>query len=1122
MNALALRRRGPAPDASGRRPSGPASTRRLLRSLALLPALIAAGCPWLWREPRSDDFNSCEIDTVAWQLVDPRGDSSATLVGGGTGDARLELSVPGGVTHDPWNVNNAARLMQDTLNVDFEIEAKFDSPVTQRFQSQGLMVEASPTDWVRFDVYHDGTDTHLFAADIVGGSGTVHLNATTPVTFPLHLRLARVGDQWTASYSSDGQSWTVADTFEHAMVVRQYGVFAGNDGNTAPAHTAAVDYFQTSTDPLVDEDLGPIPQQNELQALRTGEGTLTVVPRKAAYACGETVTLSAQPDPGWTFQGWQGDVTGQETSVELSMVGDRKVHASFQPIGGPPTISDVAIEAGNSSATITWTTNHPSSSSVEYGETTGYELGSVDDPTPVKSHSVTLSDLAPGTAYHARITSENESGLAASSGDLGFTTTSPPPSLGVISDDFNECALEPSVWTFVDPLQDSQATLVGSGTGDAQLHISVPAGTAHDPWNSNLAARLMQVAGNGDLEIEAKFDSPVTERFQEQGLMVESIGGGWLRFDVYSDGTSTRLFGGTVTAEGAQSIRLDETIPSVFPIHLRLLRQGDLWTALYSFDGQGWTTAGSFTHAMAVSLVGVFAGNDGPDPAHTAVVDYFQATADPLVDEDAASIPAENALTLSTSGSGTATPDPDQALYVCGQSVQIEAQPAPLAYFTGWSGDLSGTANPETVVMNVDRDVTATFAPVVGSPTISDIEVVGITESTAVVEWTTDHPSTSSVAYGETSAYELGSVDDTTLTARHAVLLSGLQPFTAYHFRVSSENEIALTASSGDLVFITQPAGGPGGPLVTSWYGDLQRFGDVGAPQPFVNVLGNVLDADGVASLSYSLNDGPSIPLSLGPDEQRLADPGDFNVDIPNSSLQEGTNTVTITATDEVGDFTDKTVVVNYAPGNVWPDAYAIDWSTVDEIEDVAQVVDGLWQIDGDALRTVQVDYDRLVAIGDVTWQDYEAVVPVTIHGFDPEGFGPFSNRPGVGLLMRWRGHLPPGQPQRGFDLGAIGFYRIGETGTNRLEMWTDDSQTSPALVRDLAFDVIYVFKMQVETLPTAHQYRFKVWEQGQPEPAGWDLVEDQALAEAPDGSLVLVAHHVDASFGTVTVTPLP
>lgn len=1121
MNALALRRGAPAPD-GGRRPPQSVPGRRLLLSLALLPALLAAGCPWLWRDPVSDDFNSCEIDTVAWQLVDPRGDATATVTGGGSGDARLEISVPAGVTHDPWSVNNAARLMQDTLNVDFEITAKFDSPVTQRFQDQGLMVEASPTDWLRFDVYHDGTETHLFAATIVGGSGNVRLNSTAPVTFPLHLRLTRTGDQWTAAHSPDGQSWTTAATFQHAMVVRQFGVYAGNDGSAPPAHTAVVDYFQTSADPLVDEDLGPIPDQNKLQALRTGEGTLTVVPRKASYACGETVTLSAEPDPGWVFQGWQGDVTGQASPVQLSMVRDRKVHASFQPIGGPPTISDIAIEPGNSTATISWTTNHPSSSSVDYGETTAYELGDVSDPTPVKSHSVTLTDLAFGTPYHVRITSENEIGLASSSGDLGFTTTSPPPSLGVISDDFNACALEPSVWTFVDPRQDSQATLVGSGTGDAQLHISVPAGTPHDPWNSNFAARLMQVAANGDLEIEAKFDSPVTQRFQEQGLMVESIGGGWLRFDVFSDGISTQLFSGTVTAEGVQTPRLTQIIPSVFPIWLRVLRQGDAWTASYSFDGQDWTAAGSFTHPMSVSLVGVFAGNDGLDPAHTAVVDYFQATADPIVDEDGASIPAENTLTLSTAGSGTATADPDQALYVCGQSVEVEAQPDPLSYFTGWNGDLSGTANPETLVMNVDRDVTAAFAPVVGAPTISGIEVVGITESTAVIEWTTDHPSTSTVEYGETTAYELGSVDDATLTTQHAVLLSGLQDFTAYHFRVSSENELALTATSGDQVFITQPAGGPGGPLVNVWYGDLQRFGDIGTTQPFVNVLGNVLDADGVASLSYTLNGGPSIPLSLGPDEQRLADPGDFNVDIPNTSLQEGTNTVTITATDNVGDFTDKTIVVNHQSGNTWPDAYSIDWSTASEIEEVAQVVDGLWQIEGDALRTIQVDYDRLVAIGDATWEDYEAVVPITLHGFDPEGFGPFSNRPGVGLLMRWRGHLPPGQPQKGFDLGAIGFYRIGETGTNRLEMWTDDSQTSPALVRDLAFEVTYVFKMQVETLATAHQYRLKVWEQGQPEPAGWDLVEDQPLSEAPSGSLVLVAHHVDASFGTVTVTPLP
>ena len=223
-----------------------------------------------------------------------------------------------------------------------------------------------------------------------------------------------------------------------------------------------------------------------------------------------------------------------------------------------------------------------------------------------------------------------------------------------------------------------------------------------------------------------------------------------------------------------------------------------------------------------------------------------------------------------------------------------------------------------------------------------------------------------------------------------------------------------------------------------------------------------------------------------------------------------------------MGDSTVKTVIAHFDSTKIWPGAYTIDWSQVNFIDEVAQVVDGNWQVASGVLRTVQVDYDRLVALGDDGWNDYRAIVPVTLHSFSPDGFNPGSNRPGVGLIARWGGHKPPGQPQRDFELGAIGFYRIGQTGFNKLEMWTHDSITSPSVQRNLDYGVPYLFKMEVETLAAVHQYRLKVWEQGQPEPPAWDLIEDQPLGSIASGSLVLVAHHVDASFGTVTVTPLP
>jgi len=61
-------------------------------------------------------------------------------------------------------------------------------------------------------------------------------------------------------------------------------------------------------------------------------------------------------------------------------------------------------------------------------------------------------------------------------------------------------------------------------------------------------------------------------------------------------------------------------------------------------------------------------------------------------------------------GSGSVTKDPDQTLYEHGTSVELTAVPADLSWkFKEWSGDLTGTENPKSIVMNGPKSVTATF-----------------------------------------------------------------------------------------------------------------------------------------------------------------------------------------------------------------------------------------------------------------------------------------------------------------------------------------------------------------------------------------------------------------------------
>jgi uncharacterized repeat protein (TIGR02543 family) len=60
-------------------------------------------------------------------------------------------------------------------------------------------------------------------------------------------------------------------------------------------------------------------------------------------------------------------------------------------------------------------------------------------------------------------------------------------------------------------------------------------------------------------------------------------------------------------------------------------------------------------------------------------------------------------------GYGTVTRNPDAPSYLTGTVVELTASPNENYTFTGWSGDLTGTTNPQSITMDGDRTVQANF-----------------------------------------------------------------------------------------------------------------------------------------------------------------------------------------------------------------------------------------------------------------------------------------------------------------------------------------------------------------------------------------------------------------------------
>ncbi|MDE2041362.1 MAG: fibronectin type III domain-containing protein, partial [Patescibacteria group bacterium] len=196
-------------------------------------------------------------------------------------------------------------------------------------------------------------------------------------------------------------------------------------------------------------------------------------------------------------------------------------------------------------------------------------------------------------------------------------------------------------------------------------------------------------------------------------------------------------------------------------------------------------------------------------------------------------------VTNSNSANGTVTSNPSGI--TCGSTcsmsvnsgtfVTLTATPA-TNYVTQWSGCTSVNANTCTVyVFGGNAAITATFAL---GPVFSNVSAGTVSQSGALIVWTTDQQSNSQVEYGLTNAYgsQTAISDTNPLVTSHSVQVTGLTANTVYHYRVDSTNAGGVTAKSADYTFTTSApvnANGTVGPVISL---SSNQSGDVTTYQP--------------------------------------------------------------------------------------------------------------------------------------------------------------------------------------------------------------------------------------------------------------------------------------------------
>ncbi|MGW5265905.1 ThuA domain-containing protein [Microbispora sp. NPDC004025] len=200
-----------------------------------------------------DDFNGTSLDNCRWDSI-VRSDPATLRVTGGN----LEIDT---TTGDIYGTPNGAPknfILQKAPSGDWTLETKVDgSALSEQYQQGGLIVYGDDDNYVKFDFLTTNAAGSTVARTIELRSevgGTVQNpqpqvnNRTTGVWW---LRLKKVGDSFTGSYSSDGTTWTDLATNGTVTAVKnsavanasKVGVYTIGTNQTA-SKTVKFDYFK--------------------------------------------------------------------------------------------------------------------------------------------------------------------------------------------------------------------------------------------------------------------------------------------------------------------------------------------------------------------------------------------------------------------------------------------------------------------------------------------------------------------------------------------------------------------------------------------------------------------------------------------------------------------------------------------------------------------------------------------------------------------------------------------------------------------------------------------------------------------------------------------------------------
>jgi peptidoglycan hydrolase-like protein with peptidoglycan-binding domain len=172
-------------------------------------------------------------------------------------------------------------------------------------------------------------------------------------------------------------------------------------------------------------------------------------------------------------------------------------------------ISSVAATTTENSVAVTWTTDIPADSHVEYGLNTAYDSQTTESTNLVTSHSQTIANLAPGTTYDFRVLSQSAGADEAISTNYTFTTSATTESSSGNGTNPSESQPAPSavtsVWT-----SDVEQTAV-------TVNFSTPNTPENEALQYDIRYSTSPITENNFSSATPASDTPIYFDFPEAG-----------------------------------------------------------------------------------------------------------------------------------------------------------------------------------------------------------------------------------------------------------------------------------------------------------------------------------------------------------------------------------------------------------------------------------------------------------------------------------------------------------------------------------------------------------------------------------------------------------------------------